>query len=245
MDELVRYSVQWYGPAQPICLPMPDGYWTSWHVATAKIDDMRAERDRLRTQLAEVIARAERAEANAANWEEQANDRVSDWDEVRAERDALKLRLAAVEDMNAACNADFSRLRAELAALRAQFDAAEKARCHAVMLNGDYTEELAALRVELQKVRSAAISGMDAATQHGRGLVQQAAKLRAESNPDALESERAANALLTEQLEKAETEAARLQAAIEQAPHDKHCVYFEISPANDCDCWKRAALGER
>jgi len=45
--------------------------------------------------------------------------------------------------------------------------------------------------------------------------------------------------------ERAEAEAARLQAAIEQAPHDKHCVYFEISPANDCDCWKRAALGER
>lgn len=90
MDELVRYSVQWYGPAQPICSPMPDGYWTPWHVATAEIDDMRAERDRLRTQLAEVIARAERAEANAANWEEQANDRVSDWDEVRAERDALR-----------------------------------------------------------------------------------------------------------------------------------------------------------
>lgn len=122
MDELVRYSVQWYGPAQPICSPMPDGYWTPWHVATAEIDDMRAERDRLRTQLAEVIARAERAEANAANWEEQANDRVSDWDEVRAERDALKLRLAAVEDMNAACNADFSRLRAERDALRARLD---------------------------------------------------------------------------------------------------------------------------
>lgn len=34
----------------------------------------------------------------------------------------------------------------------------------------------------------------------------------------------------------------RLRAAIERAPHDKHCVYFEISPANDCDCWKRAAL---
>lgn len=72
MDELVRYSVQWYGPAQPICSPMPDGYWTPWHVATAEIDDMRAERDRLRTQLAEVIARAERAEEHVstehANW---------------------------------------------------------------------------------------------------------------------------------------------------------------------------------
>jgi chromosome segregation ATPase len=69
-------------------------------------------------------ARAERAEANAANWEEQANDRVSDWDEVRAERDALKLRLAAAEDMNAACNADFSRIRAERDALRAAGEAA-------------------------------------------------------------------------------------------------------------------------
>lgn len=52
-------------------------------------------------------------------------------------------------------------------------------------------------------------------------------------------------AAVTKRAEKAEAEAARLQAAIEQAPHDKHCVYFEISPANDCDCWKRAALGER
>ena len=50
-------------------------------------------RDRLSVEtlaLVETLARAERAEANAANWEEQANDRVSDWDEVRAERDALR-----------------------------------------------------------------------------------------------------------------------------------------------------------
>lgn len=81
------------------------------------------------------------------------------------------------------------RLLAELATLRAENDR---------------------LRDELQKVRSAAISGMDAATQHGRGLVQQAAKLRAESNPDSLESERAANAMLTEQLQKAEAERDKL-----------------------------------
>ena len=116
--------------------------WNASHgYAAARIAELEAERDDLlrwkedavrlcaqrccATRDARLIgaeARAERAEANAANWEEQANDRVSDWDEVRAERDALKLRLAAVEDMNAACNADFSRLRAERDALRARLD---------------------------------------------------------------------------------------------------------------------------
>lgn len=155
MDELVRYSVQWYGPAQPICSPMPDGYWTPWHVATAEIDDMRAERDRLRTQLAEVIARAERAEANAANWEEQANDRVSDWDEVRAERDALKLRLAAAEDMNAACNADFSRLRAERDALRAALSEAIVMVKHWGGYAPNYYQQKWDLEGDLDKLRAA------------------------------------------------------------------------------------------
>lgn len=133
--------------------------------------------------------------------------------------------------------------------------------------------ELAALRAELQKVRSAAISGMDAATQHGRGLVQQAAKLRAESNPDALESERAANAMLTEQLQKAEAErdaanrrsehhhqehlaanreidrlrAERdaLRAWGEEAPHKQYCPWHFWQDESKCTCGKRAALGER
>lgn len=117
----------------------------------ARIAEIEAENERLRqlhvdmkTKLAQYMAwyamaehqhlqeeaRAERAEANAANWEEQANDRVSDWDEVRAERDALKLRLAAVEDMNAACNADFSRLRAERDALRADVERYRWLRSH-------------------------------------------------------------------------------------------------------------------
>ena len=85
----------------------------------AEIAELRYSLSQAHSVAQACAARAERAEANAANWEEQANDRVSDWDEVRAERDALKLRLAAAEDMNAACNADFSRLRAERDALRA------------------------------------------------------------------------------------------------------------------------------
>lgn len=88
----------------------------------AEIAELRYSLSQAHSVAQACAARAERAETNAANWEEQANDRVSDWDEVRAERDALKLRLAAVEDMNAACNADFSRLRAERDALRARLD---------------------------------------------------------------------------------------------------------------------------
>ena len=32
--ELVRYGVTWDGsPDKPLLTPMPDGYWTPWHVA--------------------------------------------------------------------------------------------------------------------------------------------------------------------------------------------------------------------
>jgi len=68
----------------------------------------------------------------------------------------------------------------------------------------DAKARIAELEAELERVKRAAINGMNAATAHGHGLVEQAARLRAESNPDALESERAMNAALTEQLERAE-----------------------------------------
>ncbi|PZR07103.1 MAG: hypothetical protein DI536_29030 [Archangium gephyra] len=31
--ELPRYSVRWNGPQLPLAVPMPDGYWTPWHLA--------------------------------------------------------------------------------------------------------------------------------------------------------------------------------------------------------------------
>ena len=32
--DLDRYGVNWEGiPANPLLVPMPDGYWTPWHVA--------------------------------------------------------------------------------------------------------------------------------------------------------------------------------------------------------------------
>lgn len=124
-----------------------DGTFVDYNDHAAALAAKDAEIERLRTgdtcaracegmafriMYQQEKARAERAEANAANWEEQANDRVSDWDEVRAERDALKLRLAAVEDMNAACNADFSRLRAERAEAEAAGLRADAERWRAV-----------------------------------------------------------------------------------------------------------------
>jgi len=56
----------------------------------AEIAELRYSLSQAHSVAQACAARAERAEANAANWEEQANDRVSDWDEVRAERDALR-----------------------------------------------------------------------------------------------------------------------------------------------------------
>lgn len=52
----------------------------------------------------------------------------------------------------------------------------------------------------IAKQAKAAISGMDASKVVGSSNLEQAKRLHAESNPDALESERAANALLTERI---------------------------------------------
>lgn len=52
---LPRYGLRWNGPAQPLSVPMDDGYWTPWHLAEA----LRAENARLRAVLAEQGERQE------------------------------------------------------------------------------------------------------------------------------------------------------------------------------------------
>lgn len=32
-EGLPRYGLRWNGPDQPVAVPMPDGYWTPWHLA--------------------------------------------------------------------------------------------------------------------------------------------------------------------------------------------------------------------
>ena len=67
----------------------------------------------------------------------------------------------------------------------------------------------------LKRQAAAAISGMNAATAISSGQVQQAHRLRAESNPEALESERRANAILTERVAELEMQLAEAKGHIE------------------------------
>lgn len=80
--------------------------------------------------------------------------------------------------------------------------------------------------VVLKRQAAAAIAGMNAATAISRGQVQQAHRLRAESSPEMLESERQANAILTAriaELEKALREL--LDADRDFLGSDNQCVY--------------------
>ena len=60
----------------------------------------------------------------------------------------------------------------------------------------------------LKRQAAAAISGMNAATAISRDQVQHAHRLRAESSPEALESERQANAILTDRIAELEKDIA-------------------------------------
>lgn len=66
----------------------------------------------------------------------------------------------------------------------------------------------------LKRQAAAAISGMNAATAISSGQVRQAHRLRAESNPEALESERQANAILTERVAELESELDTMNLAV-------------------------------
>ena len=67
----------------------------------------------------------------------------------------------------------------------------------------------------LKRQAAAAISGMDAAKTISSVQLQQAHRLRAESSPEALESERQANAILTERVAELE-QALRAVVEVEQ-----------------------------
>jgi hypothetical protein len=66
----------------------------------------------------------------------------------------------------------------------------------------------------LKRQAAAAIAGMNAATAISAGQVQQAHRLRAESSPEALESERQANAILTARIAELESELDTMNLAV-------------------------------
>lgn len=63
----------------------------------------------------------------------------------------------------------------------------------------------------VESTKRAALAGMDAATSASTIRLEEAARLRAESSPEALASERAANALLTDENERLRFTIARLE----------------------------------
>ena len=38
-EGLPRYGLRWNGPQLPLAVPMPDGYWTPWHLADKEVRD--------------------------------------------------------------------------------------------------------------------------------------------------------------------------------------------------------------
>lgn len=82
---------------------------------------------------------------------------------------------------------------------------------------------IAELEQSLKRQAKAAISGMDAAKAVASSNLEHATRLRAESSPETLESERAANALLTErvaELEEREQALAAQFVALQDAATD-------------------------
>jgi hypothetical protein len=75
--------------------------------------------------------------------------------------------------------------------------------------------KVAALKSTLEATKRAALAGMDAVNSACRIQYEEAARLRAESSPEALASERAANALLTDENDTLRVRCNALQASLE------------------------------
>lgn len=73
------------------------------------------------------------------------------------------------------------------------------------------------LKASLERQGKAALAGMDAAKAGASLMLEQARKLSAESRPEVVESERDANALLTAEVERLESELAELRTLYDVA----------------------------
>jgi len=91
---------------------------------------------------------------------------------------------------------------------------AAKAADHAQVLR-DLQAEIERLALALKKQAASALMGMDAAKAIAASNVREAARLYAESNPSAIDSERTANQLLTDEIDslRRDLEAARAELA--------------------------------
>jgi hypothetical protein len=51
LEPLERYGITWTGPQSPITVPMMDGYWTPYHLANARIEQVEQQRDALQAEV--------------------------------------------------------------------------------------------------------------------------------------------------------------------------------------------------
>lgn len=58
---LQRFGIVWRGEKEPLAQPMPDGYWTPWHIAQDKIDA-------LQNRVAELEKQLEAERAAPSRW---------------------------------------------------------------------------------------------------------------------------------------------------------------------------------
>ena len=75
--------------------------------------------------------------------------------------------------------------------------------------------ELAEARAEIERLKKVSLEGMNNARRLSGAELKAAQRLRAESSPEALESERAANAVLTEELERKDNLIEQMREALE------------------------------
>jgi chromosome segregation ATPase len=127
-------------------------------------------------------------------------------------------------------------------------------------------------RASLKRVQAAAITGMNASKAVSSAQLAEAARLHADSSPEAVASQREANELLTNENDELRAEVARLEMAcnamaqswksaesrlaalreaVEKSPHSSACLYLipRSAPLGEtrtagCNCWKREALGK-
>lgn len=82
-----RYGIKWNGPTSPLAVPMDDGYWTPFHVAKSKIDDLDAEIAKLEEKLK---AQEECQERNDASNQDLLHEQDLELKKVRQENTALQ-----------------------------------------------------------------------------------------------------------------------------------------------------------
>jgi len=87
-------------------------------------------------------------------------------------------------------------------------------------IEAPHKQRIEALELALQKQAKAALLGMDAAKANGDAMLKAATEIQSQLKPELLDSERQANAVLTEENEKLQQQIEQLREALQDA--NKH-----------------------